>query len=124
MSRWLAILLLLMLPLSWTTAAVAGYCKHESSPAEQHHLGHHLDADQISPAADNAADPNQSNDGNPVHSTHANCSVTHAFCSVLPGLPSVNCLPVGAQLPPLQTVSPSPSGFPEEPERPKWPVAA
>lgn len=41
MRRLLAILVLLVLPLQWSFAAVAEYCQHETAPAAQSHLGHH-----------------------------------------------------------------------------------
>lgn len=40
MRRWLAVLLLVFLPLQFTWAAVAGYCQHETGTAAQH-FGHH-----------------------------------------------------------------------------------
>jgi hypothetical protein len=40
MRRWLAILLLLLLPAQATWAVVAPYCAHEAAPQAQH-LGHH-----------------------------------------------------------------------------------
>jgi hypothetical protein len=40
MRRWLAILMLALLPLQFGWAAVAVYCGHESDPQAQH-LGHH-----------------------------------------------------------------------------------
>lgn len=41
MRRFLALLVLLVLPLQWSYAAVAVYCQHEVLPAAQAHLGHH-----------------------------------------------------------------------------------
>lgn len=41
MRKLLAILFLLILPLQWTTAAVAAYCQHELEGKAQQHLGHH-----------------------------------------------------------------------------------
>lgn len=40
MRRWLAIFLLVFLPLQASWAAVTGYCQHESGAAAQH-FGHH-----------------------------------------------------------------------------------
>ena len=40
MHRWLAILLLALLPTQMTWAVVAGYCAHESGAAANH-VGHH-----------------------------------------------------------------------------------
>ena len=41
MKHFFAILLLLMLPLQWSYAAVAEYCQHEEVVASQNHVGHH-----------------------------------------------------------------------------------
>ena len=59
MHRWLAILLLALLPLQFSWSAVTAYCEHESGPHAQH-LGHHehLQADPDSIGSDGAtADP-------------------------------------------------------------------
>ena len=40
MRRFLLILLLALLPLQFSWAAVAGYCQHETGPAAKH-FGHH-----------------------------------------------------------------------------------
>jgi hypothetical protein len=61
MRRWLAILMLTLLPLQFSWAAVAAYCGHEAGEAAQH-LGHHehehagqSGADQDSAPADQGA---------------------------------------------------------------------
>lgn len=41
MKRLFAILLMLILPLQWSYAAVADYCQHEEVVAAQDHFGHH-----------------------------------------------------------------------------------
>jgi hypothetical protein len=63
MRRLILILLLTVMPLQWSWAAIASFCQHEAGRAEQH-LGHHVHehagADEW-PAqgamADKAADP-------------------------------------------------------------------
>ena len=42
MKRFFAILLMLMLPLQWSYAAVAEYCQHEEGVIAQNHIGHHV----------------------------------------------------------------------------------
>ena len=63
MRRFVLILLLTVLPLQWSLAAVASICQHEAGQAEQqlgHHVHEHAGADEL-PArgvtADNVADP-------------------------------------------------------------------
>ena len=64
MRRWIALFLLVLLPLQAVWAAMEPYCLHESSQAKSHHLGHHEhhhadanhdhhggDADKDSPAS-------------------------------------------------------------------------
>ena len=41
MRRWLLVLLLALLPLQLSWAAVAAYCQHETAPAQAEHFGHH-----------------------------------------------------------------------------------
>lgn len=41
MRRFLAVFILLAVPLQWTFAAMGDYCQHETTPAAQQHLGHH-----------------------------------------------------------------------------------
>lgn len=41
MRRFFALLILFVLPLQWSYAAVADYCQHEEVVAAQNHVGHH-----------------------------------------------------------------------------------
>ena len=41
MRRLIALLILCLLPLQWSYAAVAEYCQHEEEVAAQNHFGHH-----------------------------------------------------------------------------------
>jgi hypothetical protein len=41
MRRLFATILLLLLPLQWSAAAVMSYCQHEADPSAQQHIGHH-----------------------------------------------------------------------------------
>ena len=41
MRRFVAILILCVLPLQWSYAAVAEYCQHEEVVSAQDHVGHH-----------------------------------------------------------------------------------
>ena len=120
MVRLLAIFLLIALPLSWTTSAVAAYCKHETAASQQIHMGHHdhqHDADG-GIGGNSPIDPAQSGGSDP------DCGVCHAGCAcTLPG--ALNS----------QRVAAASSGFAEcrdilaqllveRPERPQWRVLA
>jgi hypothetical protein len=41
MRRFVALIILCMLPVQWSYAAVAEYCQHEEAAVAQNHLGHH-----------------------------------------------------------------------------------
>ncbi|MBL8525745.1 MAG: hypothetical protein JNN20_18845 [Betaproteobacteria bacterium] len=41
MRHLIAILIVFLLPVQWTFAAVSTYCRHEATPAAQIHAGHH-----------------------------------------------------------------------------------
>lgn len=41
MHRLVAILILILLPVQWTFAAVGSYCRHEAAVAAKSHVGHH-----------------------------------------------------------------------------------
>lgn len=112
MRRWLAIFLLVFLPLQQGWAGVSAYCQHESD-ASANHLGHHEHHHQG--ASGNDADIDSVNKG-----THADCGVCHAasvaalVSSVKLALPSIDAL-VFPGAPSLLLLE-----QPSEPERPKW----
>ena len=134
MRRFLTIVLLTLLPLQFTWAAVASYCGHESQ-ASAAHFGHHdhdhehhADASSdAGPAADLSADLSSSPyetggaEGNKAPGAmDLDCGHCHGTCSVMLTLPLG--LP-GA----LSTAPPSPSldetggaHAPTRPERPQW----
>ena len=41
MRRFIALLILCLLPLQWSYAVVADYCQHEEAASAQNHIGHH-----------------------------------------------------------------------------------
>ena len=59
MRKLVALLFLLILPLQWTTTAVAAYCLHETDAPAQQHMGHHAHEHQAS-AAQTDSDPGNS----------------------------------------------------------------
>lgn len=119
MFRLLAIFLLIALPLAWTTTAVAAYCKHESMPSEQNHLGHHADRDH----APSTTPDSESDDGG--SKPHAHCSISYTYCSAFPSSnSSYSALLITTCVSWLSDASPFSSLLPDEPERPKWSVAA
>lgn len=111
MRRWLAILLLMFMPLQQAWAAISVYCQHESEAAANH-LGHHEHRHQ------HASDDGGGDAG--PKGLHADCGVCHA--AAVAALLSKAELPVPAldasdfpavvSLPLLEHTS--------KPERPKW----
>jgi len=74
MRRWFAILLLALLPLQFSWAAVAGYCAHEEGPAT--HVGHHEhqhDADGSGDRTDHA--------GKLPGAADLDCDHCHGYCA-------------------------------------------
>ena len=114
MRRWLAILMLALLPLQFSWAAVAAYCGHESGQQAQH-LGHHehQHAGQAGPGQDSGpADAQAGFD--------FDCGHCHGTCASMPA-PAVNLAPITLVSHPvtsvegtLRTLAQSP------PERPQW----
>ena len=116
MRRWFAILMLALLPLQFSWAAVAAYCGHETGQHAEH-LGHHehqhtgqATADKDSAPADQSAPAGFDFD----------CSHCHGTCASLPApmdgttpltLTSHPVTPVEGT---LRTLAQSP------PERPQW----
>jgi hypothetical protein len=137
MRRFVAILLLMLLPLQAIWAAAAPYCQHEDGAAS-HHLGHHepehrhataLDAPQATDApqamdAMHASDHgDQSSQGSDAASTHSDCHVCHGGTVLTHEVRAMPLMATTAQAAP--TVA---HGLPvpptERPERPKWPALA
>lgn len=124
MRRILAIVLLALLPLQFSWAAVASYCGHEEQAGAthfgHHEHQHHADAGgSAEPVADLDATADAADDKAPG-AMDLDCGHCHGTCSVMLTLPSG--LP-GA----LSTTHPSASldeaggaHAPTRPERPQW----
>lgn len=79
MRRWLPILLLILLPLQLSWAAVSVYCQHETGAAARH-FGHHDHQHKAADGKEAAPDPAKTGAGDP------DCVSCHAGCSsALPG---------------------------------------
>jgi hypothetical protein len=120
MRRWLAILILTLLPLQFSWAAVAAYCGHETGQHTKH-LGHHehQHAKQAKADQDQApADPNA------AAGLDFDCGHCHGTCMSMPA-------PVGDMLAPALASPPAPLAAgtvrtlaQSPPERPQWPPLA
>jgi hypothetical protein len=111
MRCWLSVLLLVLLPLQFSWAAMASYCAHEvgSQPmhAAHHDHAHHADPHSTDAgAADNALDPDCGH-------CHGHC--TGALFAVTAVAGGCNATCPQAQLGPAAL-----TGLPAPPERPQW----
>jgi hypothetical protein len=82
MRRWLLVFLLFVLPLQFTWASAAGYCRHEQEVGARH-VGHHShehagDREAVSKAAQAAADDG---DATALGLEHSDCSFCHLGCA-------------------------------------------
>ncbi|MDO8942016.1 MAG: DUF2946 family protein [Desulfobacterales bacterium] len=110
MRRWLAILLLVFLPLQSLWAAAAPYCAHEETPKSMH-LGHHAHEHQESQADQDSSD-------GPA-ATHTDCHVCHGAGGALPSpLVATGQLGHFELLSAWDTTLPAPPV--SLPERPNW----
>ncbi len=120
MRRILVIVLLALLPLQFSWAAVASYCGHETV-AGAGHLGHHAHAHhadtgaKFNPVADEDAKGDQVSGA-----VHPDCVHCHGSCGVMPNLSSA--LPaVLSTAPPRATLDETGGAHaPARPERPQW----
>lgn len=126
MRRFVALLLLVLLPLQAIWAAAAPYCQHEAEAAS-HHIGHHQPEHAHAPAVD-AADATDVH-GNPgdqagdAASTHSDCHTCHGGTVLAHEVRPLQVM--------LATTQPAPAavhGLPapptERPDRPSWPALA
>lgn len=110
MRRLLAALILCLLPMQWSFAALAQYCAHEKSPAAQQHLGHH-DHEHKGSSGDKA--PDESEGLNDI-----DCPTCHHLCGNTMLVASTTTLmepSIARDLSPLQVC---PYRSPDNPFRP------
>jgi hypothetical protein len=89
MRRWLAVFLLVLLPLQFSWAAAASYCQHEQDARTQH-VGHHEHQHAASsPPADIGSDDGVADDAGRLSATgnHPDCgycnfSIAKSFASL------------------------------------------
>ncbi|MBA4092595.1 MAG: hypothetical protein C0489_00775 [Candidatus Accumulibacter sp.] len=107
MRRWLATLLLVLLPFQFSWAAVGGYCQHETGAAAKH-FGHHNHQHQAD------AGEHETPKGNALGAVDSDCSACHAASvAALPALAASSCA-----IPWFPASPAAPPGA--QPERPNW----
>jgi len=114
MARLLSLLIMLLLPLQFTWAAVGKYCQHESSPAA-YHFGHHAHVHK--------AESNKSESGKADVKTSidSDCGFCHSGAPVaaIAQVPMVAGLPVADGFAPYIS-GPPPLAPVRTPDRPQW----
>ncbi len=116
MRRWLAIILLTLLPIQFSWAAVASYCEHETT-TNAPHVGHHEHQHHADLSV--VTDPGAADQKAPG-SVDLDCGQCHGSCAAVP-LPRVALLPL------ITTARPDSladvferAHAPTPPERPQW----
>ncbi len=109
MCRFIAILLLVLLPLQASWAGAAAYCQHETSNVAKNHFGHHEHVHKTD------------SDQSPKKQVHGDCAVCHiiAFQAVPSNTQSLPEKPVVLEdfsAPSLLLLS----SFASVPDRPQW----
>lgn len=116
MRRWLAILMLTLLPLQFSWAAVAAYCGHESIQHAQH-LGHH--------EHQHAGQATDDEDGAPAYQSAPagfdfDCGHCHGTCANMPA-PMDGTTPLTLATYPVAPVEGTVRTLAQSPpERPQW----
>ncbi|WP_295856272.1 cation efflux protein, CzcI family [uncultured Xylophilus sp.] len=119
MRRWLAILLLALLPFQFAWSAAAQYCAHGSEAPARVHFGHHAHEHG---AGSHASGADKGDDGGAAKlMLHADCGQCHMACGLAPvGVPALAHPVPAAFAAPHQGDAARPAGWPDRPERPQW----
>ena len=115
MMRRFLVLLMLLVPLQLSWAAVSAYCEHETEAAS-HHVGHHEhkhQQDQSNHGNDSGPDSKPSN-------FDADCGVCHVSCSMALGGGITPSDFTGSDFTFAHLQSLQLTQFSSKPERPKW----
>ena len=115
MRRWLAVLLLALLPFQLTWAAVAPYCQHEATQAG--HFGHHEHQHHATPQGD--VDGTSDADKSPL-TVDLDCGQCHGAFVGLNHVARPHVPPIPSARPSVPVIDGAAAGTDERPERPNW----
>lgn len=120
MRRIFAILLMALLPVQFTWAAVTSYCGHESGAASQHfgHHEHQHNADAVAKKVDG------SSASKTLGSDDLDCAHCHGSCAGMTCPPASLTSPTLASQPAALAQSVVRSMVHSPPERPQWALLA
>ena len=114
MRRWLAVLMLLVLPAQFVWAAAAPYCAHEATIAASQHPGHHQHVHQDGSSVAKAGDDGAGGFG----FDHSDCASCHAGAAATLPLPAAELAAAPRDVLREQPSSRYRSHTPSGPERP------
>ncbi|WP_374678381.1 hypothetical protein [Piscinibacter sp.] len=119
MRRWLALLLLVLLPTQMSWAVVADYCRHEQGAAANH-VGHHDHAAHGHDAASSEPADLPDSDTGGLASVELDCDHCHGqFAGVLASIEARTLDRLAsANIP--EPHRPLPAHAADQPERPQW----
>ncbi len=119
MRRWLAVLMMVLLPLQFSWAAVAHHCEDDAAAAVAH-LGHHDHAGHGHAGED--ADPHHQagSDGTGSEPSELDCGHCHGFCAGMLEARSRFVAQADARPMPTLWAAPQAEHLPAQPERPQW----
>ena len=119
MRRWLAVLLLVLLPLQFSWAALADYCMHEPNAAT-HPIGHQDHAVHAhGEKADGGGDTSTA-DGDSSTFATPDCGHCHGHCAATLYIPGGLLPRSPTHAPPSLGDAPGAEPVPAQPERPQW----
>ena len=131
MRRWLAVLLLMLLPLQFSWAAVASYCQHDAD-ATPRHLGHHEHQHQgSSPDAADSSDAPDAPDASPgdaakagadskLPGAHTDCGYCHVSLAKTLTTTASHLPMLSTEARPRVDIASITSALFERIERPNW----
>jgi hypothetical protein len=119
MRRWLAILLLVVLPTQMSWAAVAAYCAHESGAAADH-VGHHDHAAHAHASSPLDAPDVSSNDLDTTSGADADCGHCHGQFTGMLWSEENPVLKRPPSAPDAAVEIPCAAHAAAQPERPQW----
>ncbi|WP_082367864.1 hypothetical protein [Piscinibacter sakaiensis] len=119
MRRWLAILLLVLLPTQMSWAAVADYCAHETGAAADH-VGHHDHTDHgHAPATVDVSDQSGADEG-AASTPDADCGHCHGQCTGMLASLATATHDRATSAPTPAGDAPCAAHAAAQPERPQW----
>jgi hypothetical protein len=118
MRRWLAALLLTLLSVQLSWAAVAPYCQHEA--AQSGHFGHHEHQHHAASAHDAEDMSGTDQSAKSPLSVDLDCDQCHGTCAGLTQVASRTLDSIPTALPSAMAAMGVTAGSFERPERPKW----